>query len=216
MSSSHPIVVVHSYTFNRTMVDQSNCTIAERSLGLTRSYSALSKVIILMIIITFIAVMACTTRELSSNDRAFALDRELMCPVCAGQTIDQSNARIATDMRRLLREQIASGDSDKEIKDYFVERYGNAVLSTPPAHGFSLVSWVIAMSIALGGMVILIFVMRSMRYSRKPDSDMVETEADLIRHLRMVDRDIDVFMNPRPPIRSSSAQSNKNNDVRSG
>lgn len=198
------------------MVDQSNITVAERSLGLTRSYSALSKVIMSMIIILCVAGIACTTRELSSDDRAFVLDRELMCPVCAGQTIDQSNARIATDMRKLLREQIASGASDKEIKNYFVERYGNAVLATPPAHGFSLVSWVIAISIALGGIVILIIVMRAMRYSREPDRNIVETKPDLVRYLRMVDRDIDVFMNPQPPIRSSSTQSNKSNDTGSG
>ena len=64
--------------------------------------------------------------------RAKALQRELRCVVCQGQSIDESNAPLAADMRRLIREQIQEGKSDDAIKDFFVVRYGTFVLMNPP------------------------------------------------------------------------------------
>lgn len=64
--------------------------------------------------------------------RARALDSEIRCVQCENEPIAQSTADIAVDMRRLVRERIAAGDSDAEIRSYFRTRYGDFVLFRPP------------------------------------------------------------------------------------
>ena len=64
--------------------------------------------------------------------RAVALQKELRCVVCQGQSLDESNAPLAADLRRLIRVKIAAGESDGEIENYLVARYGNFILMKPP------------------------------------------------------------------------------------
>lgn len=64
--------------------------------------------------------------------RAQALEREIRCVQCENEPIAQSTADIAADMRRLVRERVAAGDSDAEIRAYFRQRYGDFVLFRPP------------------------------------------------------------------------------------
>src|SRR5262245_45414218 len=75
------------------------------------------------------------------EERAKALQRELRCVVCQGQSIDESNAPLSADMRRLIREQIQEGKSDDEIKAFFVARYGTFVLMNPPVATNTLFLW---------------------------------------------------------------------------
>lgn len=64
--------------------------------------------------------------------RARTLSRELRCMVCQNQSIDDSEAPLARDLRLLVRERIAAGDSDAEVRRYFADRYGDYVLLRPP------------------------------------------------------------------------------------
>ncbi len=64
--------------------------------------------------------------------RALALDQEIRCVQCQSEPIAQSTADIAADMRRLVRERVAAGDNDEEIRAYFRARYGDFVLFRPP------------------------------------------------------------------------------------
>ena len=73
--------------------------------------------------------------------RAQALDREIRCVQCQNEPIAQSTADIAGDMRALVRERIAAGDSDTEIRTFFRERYGDFVLFRPPLDGRTLILW---------------------------------------------------------------------------
>lgn len=96
--------------------------------------------------------------------RAKAMQRELRCVVCQGQSIDESNAPLAADMRRLIREQIQDGKSDGEIKDYLVARYGTFVLMNPPVSGNTYVLWFGPLILVLiGAGVIAMTVMRARR-----------------------------------------------------
>lgn len=63
--------------------------------------------------------------------RARALQRELRCVVCQGQSLDESNAPLAADLRRLIRERIQAGHDDQAIEDYLVARYGDFILMKP-------------------------------------------------------------------------------------
>lgn len=73
--------------------------------------------------------------------RAQSLDREIRCVQCENEPIAQSTADIATDMRALVRERIAAGDSDEEIRSYFRERYGDFVLFRPPVDRRTWALW---------------------------------------------------------------------------
>jgi cytochrome c-type biogenesis protein CcmH len=96
--------------------------------------------------------------------RAKALQRELRCVVCQGQSIDESNAPLAADMRRLIREQIEQGKSDDQIKDFFVVRYGTFVLMNPPVGSDTYLLWFGPLVLVLiGGTVIGMTIMRARR-----------------------------------------------------
>ena len=77
-----------------------------------------------------------------------------MCPVCPAETIDQSQAEIALQMRNLIRAKLQAGESEQQILDFFVDRYGRSVLSEPPAEGFNLLVWVIPPIALVGGAVL--------------------------------------------------------------
>jgi len=74
--------------------------------------------------------------------RARTISQELRCVVCQNQSIDDSNAPLAHDLRVLLRERLASGDTDEQAVDYIVARYGNFVLLKPPMQPNTLALWV--------------------------------------------------------------------------
>lgn len=75
------------------------------------------------------------------EERARTLSKDIRCLVCQNQSIDDSNADLARDLRLLVRERLLAGDSDSEIKDYLVDRYGIYVLLTPPFNLGTLLLW---------------------------------------------------------------------------
>lgn len=76
------------------------------------------------------------------ESRAHALGKELRCLVCQNESIEDSNADLARDLRVIVRERIAAGSSDEQVRDYVVDRYGDYVLLNPPFKGATLVLWV--------------------------------------------------------------------------
>ena len=66
---------------------------------------------------------------------------QLRCVVCDHQSVAESNAELAAQMREVIREQQAAGRTDREIMQFFVERYGDTILYAPPRRGFSLLAW---------------------------------------------------------------------------
>jgi cytochrome c-type biogenesis protein CcmH len=73
--------------------------------------------------------------------RARALQRELRCLVCQGESIDESGAPLAADLRHLVRRQMAEGRSDAQIKDFLVARYGDFILMQPPMQANTWLLW---------------------------------------------------------------------------
>lgn len=87
--------------------------------------------------------------------RARELSRELRCMVCQNQSIDDSDAPLARDLRLLVRERIASGDSDIQVIDFLVARYGEFVLLKPRLTPRTLLLWLLPPTVlALGGLAI--------------------------------------------------------------
>ena len=84
--------------------------------------------------------------------RARALSSELRCLVCQNQSIDDSDASLAKDIRLLIRERIAKGESNAEVRDFLVSRYGDFILLKPPFKRETLLLWLSApLTLMLGG-----------------------------------------------------------------
>ena len=83
--------------------------------------------------------------------RARDLSRELRCMVCQNQSIDDSDAPLARDLRLLVRERIAAGDSDHQVLDFLVARYGQFVLLKPRFERETLLLWLLPPLVLVGG-----------------------------------------------------------------
>ena len=83
------------------------------------------------------------------EERARVVSEELRCLVCQNQSIDASDAQLARDLRVLVRERIAAGDSDDQVREFLVARYGEFVLLKPRAHGVGLMLWVLPPALLL-------------------------------------------------------------------
>ncbi len=92
--------------------------------------------------------------------RMLNLAAELRCLVCQNQTIADSSAPLAEDLRRQVREMIARGESDKQIIDFMTQRYGDFVLYRPPLKGTTIALWFGPFALLLGGLTIFIVVLR--------------------------------------------------------
>lgn len=102
-------------------------------------------------------------KDVQLETRARAISAELRCMVCQNQSIDDSHAPLARDLRILVREQLVAGKSDDEIRAYLVERYGAFVLLKPPLNAETLILWLSPVLIFLFGGAALIYRVRYMR-----------------------------------------------------
>jgi cytochrome c-type biogenesis protein CcmH len=85
------------------------------------------------------------------ESRAREISRELRCVVCQNQSVDDSNAEVAHDIRRAVRERLVAGDNDQQVFDYMVARYGDYVLLKPPFKGRTFLLWLGAPIVLLLG-----------------------------------------------------------------
>ena len=92
--------------------------------------------------------------------RARALSKELRCMVCQNESIDESDAPLAHDLRVLVRERIKAGDSDAQIINFLVARYGEFVLLKPPLSWHTAALWGMPPAVLLIGIVMVIVVVR--------------------------------------------------------
>ncbi|NJM82600.1 MAG: cytochrome c-type biogenesis protein CcmH [Tabrizicola sp.] len=92
--------------------------------------------------------------------RARAISRDIRCPVCQGETIDDSNAPISRDLRLIIRERLVAGDTDQEVIDFVVDRYGEFVLFNPRATGATLILWLAGPAMLIAGLAIAVAAQR--------------------------------------------------------
>ncbi|MHA7773655.1 cytochrome c-type biogenesis protein [Roseibium sp. M-1] len=98
--------------------------------------------------------------------RARALSAELRCMVCQNQSIDDSDAPLAKDLRVLVRERLVAGDSDKAVIDYLVSRYGEFVLLKPRFAWHTIVLWAAGPVALICGLIGIFLALRNRRTAR--------------------------------------------------
>jgi cytochrome c-type biogenesis protein CcmH len=101
-----------------------------------------------------VSVMLMLTSAVSADeldDRARQIAKQLQCPVCESVSVADSPSDLATQMRGIIRARLEAGESEPQIIQYFVERYGEQVLVEPPRRGLALAVWVLPVLVLLGG-----------------------------------------------------------------
>ena len=112
--------------------------------------------------------------------RARALGKELRCLVCQNQSIDDSNADLAHDLRVLIRARIAAGDSDSQVLAYLQARYGDFVLLRPPVDPATWALWFGPAAVLLGGVGVLVARRRAVPAAPAPLSPEERARLDLL------------------------------------
>ena len=115
----------------------------------------------------FIVVFSLTGFNLLANDQVYQVSNELMCPVCQGQTVAESNSELAISMRKVIENKVNQGESKEKILEYFVNQYGDNILAKPPLKGFNLFLWIIPPFILLLSILLWILRVRASRSSKK-------------------------------------------------
>jgi len=108
------------------------------------------------------AAVADTFSNPATETRARNLQRQLRCLVCQGESIDESGSPFAADVRHLVRQQIADGQSDQQIENFLVARYGNFILMKPPVQPDTWLLWLGPfLVLAAGGVVAAVTVKKA-------------------------------------------------------
>lgn len=111
--------------------------------------------------------------------QARAIFRDVRCMVCQNESIDDSDADLARDLRMIVREQVKAGKDDAQIKRFLTDRYGEFVLLTPSFSIGNLVLWLAPFVVVIGGLVLLSGRLRN----RQLDEDLTPAEAERVRRL---------------------------------
>jgi cytochrome c-type biogenesis protein CcmH len=109
-----------------------------------------------------------TEQDAVYASRAVKLEEQLRCLVCQNQTIAESNAELAQDLRKQVREQIAAGRTDEQIIDFMTTRYGDFVLYRPPLKATTVLLWTGPALLMIAGFVVLAGVVRKRRAGSAP------------------------------------------------
>lgn len=131
------------------------------------------------------------------EQRARALSAEIRCVVCQNESIDSSNAEIAHELRVLVRERLVAGDSDREVLDYLVARYGDFVLLRPPVRPSTWLLWFGPFAILLiGAVAVVVYFRRQRTAATTPPAALSRDEE--ARLARLLDAEGGEDEGPRP------------------
>jgi cytochrome c-type biogenesis protein CcmH len=125
------------------------------------------------LLILFLSGSALAADQL--DKRTAALAEELRCLVCQNQTLADSHAPLAIDLRNQIREQLAGGASEREVREFMVARYGDFVLYRPPLKASTVALWIGPFALLVAGLALLV---RRLRRPRSPEPALSPAERE--------------------------------------
>lgn len=162
-----------------------------------------SLLVILAVAVVWTVTAVHAAQPPTLDQRAYDVGSQLQCPVCNGESVADSSSQVAADMRAVILQKLAAGESEQQVLQYFHDHYGDTILERPPLQGFSLIIWLGPIVILLAGLFILRAVARqwaaakpataSERSSGRDDLDGLDTlsEDEQSRYRRMLRRELD-------------------------
>ena len=114
----------------------------------------------LLLAAAVVLLAAAAARADTLDDRVYAVASQLMCPVCAGQTVAESDSAVAREMRDVIRAKLQAGETPKAILNFFVGQFGESVLAEPPRRGLSLLLYLGPAAGVAGGLAIAVLCIR--------------------------------------------------------
>ncbi len=133
---------------------------------------------------------------------------QLKCLVCQGESVADSPATLSLQMRGVIRQQLQSGKSEQEVIQYFVSRYGDRILLSPPMQGLNLLAWFVPVALMIGGALLVFLVLRNWQ-SQKGKEPGEAGRADNVhideQELAMYQRQIERELAAEDPVFSPSA-----------
>ncbi len=132
-----------------------------------------------LLVAALLAMAAAQDRPL--DPRVFDIGRELRCPTCVAESVGESNAAIAREMRALIQEQLDAGADRREVLGFFQERYGDWILLNPPMRGMNLLVWLLPVAGAVVGLLVLARLLQRWRRAAEIPVDVDSAELDRVR-----------------------------------
>ncbi len=137
------------------------------------------------IVVSAILLLAVATFDSSGpatdEERIQQLSASYACPVCAGQSVSESNAPVAATIRRFIANEVRAGATDTEIRDQLVASYDSKVLLTPPSDGISSLIWILPVVVLFGGTAALSLALTRKRGGSR---DVTDEDEDLVAKAR--------------------------------
>lgn len=109
------------------------------------------------------------------DDEVLRISKNLYCPVCTGVPLDVCETQACVQWRALIREKLIAGESEQQIRSYFIAQYGERVLGAPPPEGFNLSAYILPLGVLVVGAVILFFTARS--WLKRPQNNAANAPA---------------------------------------
>jgi cytochrome c-type biogenesis protein CcmH len=132
-----------------------------RSPGLVRAALGVAALLVA-------AGAAAAARAATLDDRVYAVASRLMCPVCAGQTVAESDSAVAREMRDVIRAKLQAGESPDAIVNFFVGQFGDGVLAEPPRRGLALLLYGGPAAGLAGGLALAVVLIRRWTRAARP------------------------------------------------
>ena len=131
------------------------------------------------------------------DQRVHDVASQLKCLVCQGESVADSPSMLSLQMRAVIRQQLQAGESEQEVIQYFVSRYGDRILLSPPMQGLNLLAWLVPIALMLGGVVLVFLVLRNWQSHAGTESNVVENnesvsidEQELTTYHQQIEREL--------------------------
>ncbi len=127
----------------------------------------------------------------STSAKELQVERQLGCPICTNLPLNVCDNQICQQMKGIIRQKLSDGETPEQVVDYFVSRYGDAVLLTPPQRGFSLAVWYLpVVGLLAGALVVWAFLRGSVRRQRALDRRLAADDPALDQYRERVRREL--------------------------
>lgn len=132
-------------------------------------FASLGAILLVVALAMLFQAAPAAAQEPVSDDEVNEIARELYCPVCENTPLDVCPTQACEDWRAEIRTQLSQGKSKEEIHQYFVDRYGAKVLSTPPQEGFNLIVWILPIAAVIFGAIFFGRYLKGLQEKKEPD-----------------------------------------------